>query len=556
MSATATAPERRTRPNPCLAADGAPRRGVPAVLTLLLEGRVSALPHLLMTVFVAGALGTGAFAALTHLAGPDATGLLVVVWLVVGAGALAVWGDVMSFAAFGWLLLAAVALTVFAQVAHGADDAIGTFASVVGSGLLVGVAAVSAVACARGLENRSTGHARRAAWAFELAALLAAGIAFALLLPFAPTVQAGVGGLVMLALMPQVLALLRGQERVAASGPGEPLHRAGGRSERSTVTDPTVPLAENKERAAASKPAHKSPTPPREKLDDLLAELESYPGLDAVKSQVRELVAFLTVQRARAEHGMKAAAAAAHLRFEGGPGTGKTEMARLIARILAALEVVERGHLVEASRSELVGPYQGHTARAVNELCDEAQGGVLFVDEAYALFGGQGDSFGAEAVNELIKRMEDDRESFVVILAGYPREMSALMDSNPGLRSRVKRIISFPDYSPDELLAIAHRFAATSDYTWDAGAAEELRRALSVLYAERDASWGNAREVRKLYELATMRQALRLNGNHPSEAELRNLTAADVQAALQQYRAERDADRAGRRQAQPAFPRP
>lgn len=563
MSAVATgatsssSPPRRLRPNPCVTRSGGARHKAPGALLLLLEGQLGGLPAVLFGAFALTAMGTGAFAALTHLAGPNAKGLLVVIWLIAGVALMAFVKDLLSLAAVSWTLLGAAALTVVAQLTRGEDSAIGALASVLGEAMLVGVVTLVLVALIRAWENRASARADRLAWALELVTLLAAGAAFASLLPVSVPVQAAALAAVAFLLAPQATALARGHERVGASAD---MNTEATLPSVRPVKDPvarTVPATDDAAGTAhrdddtdAVRPA----APDRENTDDLLSELDSYPGLEAVKKQVRDLVAFLRVQQAREQQGMKRASATAHLRFEGGPGTGKTEMARLIARILASLGVVERGHLVEADRSKLVGKYQGHTADAVRELCDEAHGGVLFVDEAYALFGGQGDSFGAEAVNTLIKRMEDDRESFVVILAGYPREMAELMDSNPGLRSRVQRVIGFPDYSPDELLNIAKRFSSQGDYEWDADALAELRRTLASLHHERDAHWGNAREVRKLYEAATHAQAVRLAEKRATKSELRALTSSDVLAALTQYRAERDADRVGQRQAQPQFP--
>jgi hypothetical protein len=550
-AATAVSPTRR-RANPCLTASGDARGRLGGWPALLFEGKLSVLPYFLLAAFVVAALGTLSVELLSQLAG-DATGILVVIWLVVGVAALALLGGALSFARFGWMVLAAAGLSVIAQLADGAGSTVELFAAVAGRAMLAGVVALVALNLARAWENRATGRSRKAAWALELAALLIAGAAFALLLPFAWPVQAGAFALVMLLVAPQAVAFAQGEER---AGRLEAAVSAVSQRSRSTASGASVdaePRAVASDGASPAKPAARHPAPKPEKLKDLLEELDSYPGLVAVKKQVHDLVDFLQVQRDREKHGMKAASATAHMRFEGPAGTGKTEMARLVARILAALGVVERGHLVEVSRSKLVGRFQGHTADAVQEMCDQAQGGVLFIDEAYALFTGDGDSFGAEAVTELIARMENDRDSFVVILAGYSREMARLMNSNAGLRSRIERVITFPAYAPDELLAIAQRFAEHSDYDWDAEAAGELHRVLSAMHGEQASDWGNARDVRKLFKAATAAQATRISGRDASKTELRTLTDADVRAAVQQYRAERDADRAGQRQAQPAL---
>lgn len=559
MSATVTAPTsssperaQRPRPNPCLRADGEPR--LPRLdgwAALLFEGRPAALPPFALAAVVIAALGAGAFALLETLTG-DATGALVVIWTVVAVGAWFLWHGSRNAARFGWMVLGAIALTVLSQIASGAGDTVAMVAGLAGHALLVTVPALVVLCLARAQENRASGRARQAAWAVELLALAAAAVVFALLLPAGLLVKAGVAGLALLLLAPQALALARGEVRVgqmasaspAALGPGD--HSAAvGASEGAPQPVPAAGGADD-----AALPA-KAPAPKPERLEDLLAELDSYIGLEAAKRQVHDLVAFLRVQRAREREGMKAASGAAHMRFEGAPGTGKTEVARLVARILASLGVVERARVTEVSRADLVGRFQGHTADAVRAKCVEAEGGVLFVDEAYALAGGEGDSFGSEAVAELLKHMEDKREQLVVILAGYPGEMAKLMSSNPGLRSRVQRVLTFPDFEREQLVAIAQRFANESDYMWSDGALEELRRALAALHAERDEDWGNAREVRKLYQLAIRAHGRRLGDAQADKDELCTLTVEDVHTAAELYRAERDTDRAGKRQAQP-----
>lgn len=550
----------RERVNPFLDADGWPHPRVPERIAYLLEGRVRDLPYFLLVAFIVAAVGTGLVAALVQLTGESVVGGLVLVWLIVAVAAFFAWTTPsVSLIRFGWLVLTAVVLTVVSQLARGADGTIETIGSVLGAALLTGVSASVIIAFSRAWENRATGGARRVAWALELVALLAAGAAFAWFLPFSLLVSAGVLVLIALLLVPEALALARGVERVGRadrfSVPDPSRAASPGRGHTEAVPDAgpralpaDLPADEHEADRVQERPVVKS-----EDFADLLLELESFPGLTAVKKQVRELAAFLRVQSAREEKGLKRASASAHLRFEGAPGTGKTEMARLIARILAALGVVEHGHLVEVSRSKLVGKYQGHTADAVRAMCDQAQGGVLFVDEAYALFSGEQDNFGTEAVTELLRRMENDREGFVVILAGYSREMAKLMNSNPGLRSRVQRIITFPEYEPTELLEIAERFAFNAEYDYDDEATTELQQTLTTLYEQRDEKWGNAREVRSLYEAMTRAHAERMTDG-ASKAELRTLTAEDVRAALRQYRIEHEADRAGQRQAEPVSP--
>lgn len=300
------------------------------------------------------------------------------------------------------------------------------------------------------------------------------------------------------------------------------------------VPRPGTPVTGRPKGGAGSGPtpevAAKVDTTPARPVEELLAELDQLVGMDAVKAEVRLVTNLLRVQRLRKERGLPVVESSHHLVFTGNPGTGKTTVARLVSQLYRSLGVVEKGQLVETDRASLVAGYVGQTAIQVTKVAETALGGVLLIDEAYALARGNDTDFGQEAIDTLVKIIEDHREDLVVIAAGYPEEMHEFIESNPGLRSRFPKTIEFPDYSSDELVAIFSSMTKTSSYTPTEEALQAVRAWFESL--PRDKGFGNARLARNLFEAAIAHQAGRIvTIDNPTNDELCALTAADVAEA-------------------------
>ena len=276
---------------------------------------------------------------------------------------------------------------------------------------------------------------------------------------------------------------------------------------------------------------------PQKTLDELLNELNSLIGLSGVKHEINSLVNLMKINKMRAEKGMMAPNISKHLVFLGNPGTGKTTVARLISKIYQRLGLLETGQLVEVDRAGLVAGYVGQTALKTKEKVDEAMGGVLFVDEAYTLSKG-GSDFGQEAIDIILKAMEDHRENLVVIVAGYPAPMDRFLASNPGLRSRFNKSIVFEDYSEDELFSIFEVFCYPYGLALDAQACERMKAYLHWLVGHKPADFANGRAMRNLFEEAYTNQANRLAGKAEISVEdLSEILLEDLPAYVTNWQA-------------------
>lgn len=269
-------------------------------------------------------------------------------------------------------------------------------------------------------------------------------------------------------------------------------------------------------------------------LDEAMKELDSLIGLTEVKKLVKEIHAFVEIQRRRAKENLVSEPLVLHMIFKGNPGTGKTTVARILGKIFREMGVLQRGHLIEVERADLVGEYIGHTAQKTREQIKKALGGILFIDEAYSLARGGEKDFGKEAIDTLVKAMEDHRDNLILILAGYQQEMDSFIRSNPGLRSRFPIHIDFPDYSAEELLQISELMVKKRQYRFTPEARELLATTLVQKTLSKESQSGNARLVRNIIEKSLRRQALRLvSQERLTREDLMLITQADLKGALE-----------------------
>lgn len=280
----------------------------------------------------------------------------------------------------------------------------------------------------------------------------------------------------------------------------------------------------------SSAPAPLSDSEREKRLQTALNDLEQLVGLDSVKDRVKSYTNFLRLQQQRRDAGLATMPISLHMVFVGNPGTGKTTVARIVGQILGALGTLKSGHIVETDRSGLVAQYAGQTGPKTNKLCDSANGGVLFIDEAYSLIDSSGDdSYGREAIQTLLKRMEDDRESMAVILAGYSDEMESMMRTNPGLSSRINTKIEFQDYSPIDLAKIFEILCEQNQYELPGDARHRVLMGFHHLYEVRDCHFGNGRLVRNAFEDSVRHLADRIaEVSQLTESLLTSLIADDI----------------------------
>lgn len=276
-------------------------------------------------------------------------------------------------------------------------------------------------------------------------------------------------------------------------------------------------------------PTSNEPKTPEQRIGEILKELDSLIGLQEVKKLVREIYAFIEIQKRRQVERLIADPMVLHMIFKGNPGTGKTTVARIMGKVFREMGVLSRGHLIEVERADLVGEYIGHTAQKTREQLKKANGGILFIDEAYSLARGGEKDFGKEAIDCLVKAMEDKKDEFILILAGYQKEMETFLQTNPGLRSRFPIHIDFPDYEKNELMEIAEQICKKREYRLSTEARATLLKLLTPPPAGSDTHFGNARAARNIIEKAIRRQAVRLiSKSQLTREDLMILETADM----------------------------
>lgn len=248
-----------------------------------------------------------------------------------------------------------------------------------------------------------------------------------------------------------------------------------------------------------------------EPLRRIEEEMSALVGMEEMKKVVKEIYAWIYINKVREEHGLLTGGQVLHMLFKGNPGTGKTTVARLIGKLLKEMNALSKGHLIEAERADLVGEYIGHTAQKTRDLIKKAMGGILFIDEAYSLARGGEKDFGKEAIDTLVKNMEDKQNEFILILAGYAKEMEQFLSLNPGLRSRFPLVIDFPDYTVEQLMEIAQKMVAERQYVLSKDAEWKLKEQLqNIKYNKSLHVFSNGRYIRNVIEKAVRAQAMRL----------------------------------------------